>query len=188
MSKIKLSILCATNSYQRCTLVTILAGVLSSLIFAGCGYHLSGTNNKENLFSPLLKKTSIEGLPKYDSFRMQLKEDILSYRIKVVEPEFATTRIVVKDKKIEQQAITLGDDAKVREYLLIAKVDFYIAVAGSELKQQQSIQSEATYAYYPQHVSISANEKKRALDILYQDMSSKLINRIRALTNRPLAQ
>ena len=187
MSKIKLSILCAANSYQRRTLA-ILALVLSSLIITGCGYHLSGMNNKENLFSPLLKKISIEGLPRYDLFRIQLKKDILSYRIKVVKPEFATTRILIKDKKIEQQAITLGDDAKVREYLLIAKVDFYIVVAGTELKQQQSIQSEATYTYYPQHVSISANEKKRALDILYQDMSSKLINRIRALTNLPLAQ
>ena len=188
MSKIKLSISCAASNYRQRTLATLLAGVMVSLIVTGCGYHLSGMNNKENLFSPLLKKISIEGLPRYDSFRIQLKKDILSYRIKVLRPEFATTRILVRDKKIEQQAITLGDDAKVREYLLIAKVDFYIAVAGSELKQEQSIQSEATYAYYPQHVSISANEKKRALDILYQDMSSKLINRIRTLTNRPLAQ
>jgi len=154
----------------------------------GCGYRLSGLNNAEPLFSPQLKSVSIEGIARYDSFRMQLKEDVLAYRIKVVPAEFATTRIVIKDKSIEQQAITIGDDAKVREYLLIANIKFYLIINSDHAKQHrsnvQSIQSETSYAYYPQHVSISLNEKKRALDYLDKEMSASLINRLRVLTQQ----
>ena len=183
MLKIKLSILCAASSYRRHILSTILAGVVASLIVAGCGYHLSGTDDKEYLSSPLLKSVSIEGVPRYDTFRIQLERDLLSYQIKVVKPESATTKITIENKKIEQQAITLGDDAKVREYLLIAQLNFSVTTAERQYPAQ-SIQSETTYAYYPQQISISANEKKRALASLNRDMSLRLIDRIRALTNQ----
>ena len=185
MLKIKLLISCAAD-YRRLDLSSLIAvWLVVILIIPGCNYHLSGMNDDEQLFSPLLKNISVEGLPRYDEFRMQLKENILSYRMKVVAPQFATTRIIVKDKKIRQQAITVGDDAKAREYLLTLQLDFYIVVTDAETKKHQypmqSIQSETTYAYYPQHVSISLNEKNRALTFLNQDLIFKLINYLHTL-------
>ena len=187
MSKIKLLTLYAVDMRQRSFITAILSATVIALLTTSCGYRLSGINNEEQLFSPLLKSVSIEGIPRYDSFRMRLKENMLSYRMKVTAPEFATTQIIIKNKEFEQQAITIGDDAKVREYLLIARVDFYIITGDKGSKKQypmQSIQSEATYAYYPQHISISLNEKKRAINLLDQDLSSKLIAQFRILTNR----
>ena len=181
MSKTKLLTSYIANKKQRHFTATMLAGMILALLTTGCGYRLSDINNEGQLLSPLLKNISIEGVPRYDAFRMQLKEDLLSHQIKVVAAHSATT-IVVKNKEIEQQAITIGDDAKVREYLLIVRIDFYIITGGKESKKQypmQSIQSETTYAYYPQHISISLNEKKRAMNFLHQDLSSKLIAQLR---------
>lgn len=182
MLKTKLLTSCAVNRHRKKSLITLCFALIFSLVVTACGYRLSGIDDKEHLFSPLLKKVAIEGLPKYDAFRIQLKKDLLSYRMKVVTKESATARIIVKNKNIRQQAITIGDDAKVREYLLIANIDFYAAVptASGEPKQSpvQSIQSETTYTYYPQHISVSLNEKKRALAFLYKDMSLKLIRQI----------
>ena len=181
MLKTKSLTLYTVDKYRRNFIVAILLAMVIALLTTSCSYRLSGISGKEQLFSPLLKNISIEGVAKYDAFRIQLKEDILSHQMKVVAAQYATTRIIVKNKEIEQQTITIGDDAKAREYLLIAQVDFYIIV-GKRQYPLQSLLSEITYSYYPQYVSISLNEKKRALAFLNQDLSSKLIARLRALT------
>lgn len=156
---------------------------LLSVSFSGCGYHLSGTEQQgQQLFSSTLKKVAIEGLQRYDDFRVQLKRDLVSYRMQVVAPSLATARIIIKNKKIKQQVITIGDDAKAREYLLTFSIDFYV-LADKEnttkmLLSERRLQSETTYLYYPQHISVSKNEKKRALAYLNQDLSRMLINRL----------
>ncbi|MBC6413837.1 MAG: hypothetical protein GDA45_02725 [Chromatiales bacterium] len=182
MSKIKSSILYVSDINRSwCFATIVLLSIVTTI--AGCGYRLSGISDDEQLFSPLMKTISIEGIPRYDAFNIQLKNDASLYRISVTTAESATTRIIVKNKDIKQYAIIIGDDAKVREYLLTAKLDFSVIVDGNEYAAQ-SIQSEATYTYYPQHVSISLNEKKRALAFLNKDLSTKLINQLRSLTNR----
>ena len=184
MSKIRLSISSVADIKHGWRFaITALVVAIITLTITGCGYRLSGISGDEQLFSPLLKKMSIEGIPRYDPFRIQLKKDALSYRIKVIAKEYATTRIIIKNKEIKQYAITIGDDAKVREYLLLAKIDFSVAV-GDSAHFVESIESETTYTYYPQHVSISLNEKKRALAFLNQDLSAKLIDRLRILINQ----
>ena len=158
MSKIKLLTSYAVDAYRFYFITTTSAGLIIALIVGGCSYGLSGANSDAQLFAPVLKNISIEGLPRYDTFRVRLKKDALSYRMEVVSAEFATTKIIVKNKKVKQQAITVGDDAKVREYLVTAHIDFFVIVVNNESPRQyplQSIQSETTYAYYPQHVSIA---------------------------------
>ena len=185
MSKIRLLTLFAADEYRIRFAVTVFSVTIIATLITSCSYRLSGSDDGTQLFSPRLKNISIEGAPGYDAFRMQLKRDLLGYRMKVVAPRSATAGIIIKNKEVKQHAITLGDDAKVREYLLIARVDFQVVINDDKSKQEyamQSIQSEASYTYYPQHVSISMNEKKRALTFLNQDLSSKLISRLRVLT------
>ena len=185
MSKIKSLISCAVDEYRLRLSVAILLVTIVTALTASCGYRLSGVDSNAQLFSPLLKNISIEGAPKYDTFRMQLKSDLLGYRMNIVEPQSATAAIVIKNNEIKQHVLTIGDDAKVREYLLIAQVDFQVVTNTNKSKRQyaiQSVQSETSYAYYPQNLSISLNEKKRALAFLNQDLSSKLIARLRSLT------
>ncbi len=185
MSKIKLLTLCAVDEYRLRFIVKVFLIAIIATLIAGCSYKLSGIDNGAQLFSPRLKNIFIEGAPRYDAFRMQLKSDLLGYGMKVVESQSATAGIIIKNQKIKQHAITIGDDAKAREYLLIAQIDFQVVTNVNITKQKyamQSIQSEASYAYYSRHISISANEKKRALASLNKDLSSKLIARLRVLT------
>ena len=185
MLRTRLLTLFAVEGYRLRFAITVFSLMIITTLITSCGYRLSGSDNDTQLFSPLLKNISIEGAPRYDAFRMQLKSDLLGYRMKVVDPQSATTGIIIKNKEIKQHAITLGDDAKVREYLLIAQVDFQVVMNADKPKQKyamQSIQSEASYAYYSEHISISSNEKKRALTSLNKDLSSKLIARLRVLT------
>ena len=185
MSKIKLLTLCATNKYLIRFIVTVFSVAIITTLIASCSYRLSGIDDKAQLFSPRLKNISIEGVPRYDAFRIQLKSDLLGYGMKVVNPQSATAGVIIKNQKIKQHVITISDDAKAREYLLIAKVDFEVVMNADEPKQKyamQSIQSEASFAYYSRHVSISSNEKRRALASLNKDLSSKLIARLRVLT------
>ncbi len=175
----------AADEYRIRFAVTVFSVAIITTLITSCGYRLSGSDNGTQLFSPLLKNISIEGAPRYDAFRMQLKRDLLGYRMKVVAPRSATAGIIIRNKEVKRHAITLGDDAKVREYLVIARVDFQVVVNADKSKQEyamQSVQSETSYAYYPQYVSISSNEKKRALTFINQDLSSKLIARLRVLT------
>jgi len=189
MLKTKLSTSCAAERGYRCALAALraarCAALLVLVLLGGCAYQLSGSDDTTYRFAPVLKNVSIEGVARYDAFRIQLKRDVLAYRIKVVPPELATTRIVIKDKNVERQTITLGDDAKVREYLLIASINFYLIVNDDNAEPRQSelqtIQSQTSYAYYPQHVSISRNERKRAVDSLNRAMSARLIDRLRVL-------
>ena len=185
MSRIKLSTLCAVDEYRLRFIVVVFSVAIITTLTVGCSYRLSGIDNEAQLFSSKLKNIFIEGAPRYDAFRMQLKSDLLGYGMKVVEAQSATAGIIIKNQKIKQHAITIGDDAKAREYLLVAQVDFQVVTNADKPKQKyamQSIQSEASYAYYSRHISISANEKKRALASLNKDLSSKLIARFRVLT------
>ena len=185
MSKIKLLTLCAADDHYLRFITTFISAAVITMLIASCSYKLSGIDNEAQLFSPKLQNIFIEGVPRYDAFRVQLKSDLLGYGMKVVEAQSATAGVVIKNQEIRQHAITIGDDAKAREYLLIAKIDFQVVMNADKLQQKyamQSIQSEASYAYYSRHISISANEKKRALASLNKDLSSKLIARLRVLT------
>ena len=185
MSKIKLLTLCAVDEYRLRSIMTLLLVAIITTLITSCSYRLSGIDDEVQSFSPRLKNIFIEGVPRYDQFRMQLKSDLLGYGMKVVESQSASAGVIIKNQKIKQHAITIGDDAKAREYLLIAQVDFQVVMNADKPKQKyamQSIQSEASYAYYSRYTSISANEKKRALASLNKDLSSKLIARLRVLT------
>ena len=187
MSKIKLLTSYVVDEYHLRFAIAMLLVTLVTAFTTGCSYRLSGIDTDTQLFSPLLKNISIEGVPKYDTFRIQLKSDLLGYRMNVVEPQSATVGIIIKNNEIRQHVITIGDDAKAREYLLMAQVDFQVVANTNKSKRQyalQSVQSETTYAYYPQNLSISSNEKKRALTFLNQDLSSKLIARLRSLSKK----
>ena len=182
MFKIKLSTSCSSAIALACAIAFV--GLLSS-----CGYHLSGTSehDRKQSFSPALKKVALEGLYRFDDFRVQLKKDLSVYRLQVVASPHATARIVINARKTEQQVITIGNDAKAREYLLTSYVNFSVLSGEDDtlkvLLSERQIQAETTYLYYPQHISISANEKKRALTYLNQDLSRMLINRLHLISN-----
>ena len=177
--------MCAVDGYHLRFIVMVFSAAIITILIASCSYRLSGIDDEAQLFSPRLKNIFIEGVPRYDAFRIQLKSDLLGYGMKVIESQSATAGIIIKNQEIKQHAITIGDDAKAREYLLIAQVDFEVVTNADKPQQKyamQSIQSEASYAYYSEHISISANENKRALASLNKDLSSKLIAKLRVLT------
>ena len=157
--------------------------ILLSIGVSACGYHLSGsTKSQAQPLASVLKQVSFEGLGKYDPFRQKLVFLLGSYGIRIMKPGSATARIIFLEKQTQENVVTVGDDAKAREYLLTVSMAFTVKAEGKNaertLLEKQVIQATAPYIYDPNNLLVSENERRRALDDIENRLAQKLMDRV----------
>ena len=137
----------------------------SATTLASCGYHLAGSGEDgDRLFSPVLKRVSVEGLGRYEDFRATLVATLRAYGIKVVSPRQASARLIFSDRQQRRQTSAVGDDVKSREYVLFSEVNFSV-LSGEEgarlLLPGQVVRAQASYLADPDRPLLDESERRR---------------------------
>ncbi len=154
---------------------------------AGCGYQLSGhAEDRGRFFSPVLKRVSVEGLGRYESFRKTLVTALRGHGIRVVAPEQASARLIFSGKHERQRRSAIGDDAKAREYLLTTEVSFSVASGSGKsetLLAEQSVRAEAAYLTDPDRPLLAASEKRTVMKDMEAELCRKILLRLATIAD-----
>ena len=156
---------------------TALVAALSA-----CGYHLAGSGDDQGrIFSPVLKRVSIEGLGRYESLRKTLVVTLHGYGVKVVSPARASARLIFSGRRERQRRSAVGDDVKAREYMLTVETSFSVRSGGKKLDTllpEQTVKAEAAYLTDPDRPLLSKNEKRTVAGDLEAELCRKIVLRL----------
>ena len=157
------------------------------MALVACGYHLSGTQKGESkMFSARIKQISIDGIGRYDPLRQNLVSALRPYGFEVVQHSNASVHLIVENKDIRQTAAVIGNEAKVREYLLTMTVQFKVlAREKSEvLLKNQTARAETFFRHDATEILISANLQRSAEARLEEQITRDIINRLATIVPR----
>ena len=170
------------NSLRRIVCSGVAAAAAFGLV--GCGYRLAGTGGSQGrVFSPLLKRVSVEGLGRYQSFRKTLVAILRSYGIGVTSPWRASARLVFSEYTEHQKRAAVGDDVKAREYILTVEALFNVVSTedSSAVLAGQTVRAEAAYLSDPDLPLLTASEKRAVLGDVENELCRKILLRLATL-------
>ena len=166
-------------------MAALCAVAATAMGMSACGYRLGAGGHGARFVAPSLAKMSLEGVPRHAPLRAVLKSALRGHGVRVVAPGAASARLVLADEKIVRRLLAVGDDAKAREYLLGASVEFSVrAKDGRTLLARRRVHSESSYLYDDKNPSGSESERRRALEHVRRDLAHRIIERLAAFPTR----
>ncbi len=159
----------------------VLAAVIGLSLLAGCGYRLGdGTAPGGEAIPASLARLSLEGMKRHAPLRQALKSALRTHGVEIVAPVRAPARLVVGGEQISQRPVVIGDDAKTREYLLTAVVEFSVRGSGGVLLEKQRVESAGSYLYDAKRPQVGDSERERTLQHIRRDLARRIIGRLAA--------
>jgi len=159
----------------------VLAAVIGLSLLAGCGYRLGdGTAPGGEAIPASLARLSLEGMKRHAPLRQALKSALRTHGVEIVAPVRAPARLVVVGEQISQRPVVIGDDAKTREYLLTAVVEFSVRGSGGVLLEKQRVESAGSYLYDAKRPQVGDSGRERTLQHIRRDLARRIIGRLAA--------
>lgn len=184
-SKTDSSISSCADVARRRTLAALCAVAATAAAATACGYRLDAGGRGARFVAPSLARMSLEGLPRYAPLRVALKSALRGHGVRVVAPGAASAHLALGDENVMRRMLAVGDDAKAREYLLRATVEFSVrAEDGRTLIAKQRVHSEGSYLYDDENPSGSESERRRTLEHVRRDLARRIIGRLAAFGAR----
>lgn len=150
------------------------------LTLAGCGFQLRGVATVPDE----LKTLYIQGVnTRQDSFGRQLKRALQRNGIQVLdEYQEGAALFKVLENRYERNVLSVGDDAKVREYELETWVVYQLVdPQGEPMGEQQRVEARRDYQFDRSQI-LAMDEQERVLrEDLNNQMVQSIIRRLSAL-------
>ncbi len=144
----------------------------------GCGFHLAGTGE----FSNSLERTSVQGFAISRELLNQIKRNLKSNQIDVVNPEQATALVNVLSEETEKEVLTLDSDGKAREYELILKVSFDVkGTDNSYFLKPQEIQLSRDFVFDKRDLLGANEEEAQLFDEMKRDAAKLIVYRLQSI-------
>lgn len=159
-----------------------LSGFLGFLMLtlASCGFQLRGSASVPEA----LKTLYIQGVnTRQDEFGIELKRALLRNDIRVVEEyEKGAALFTVLENEYERHVLSVGSDAKVREYEVETWVVYQISDENGELiGDKQRVEARRDYQFDRGQI-LAMDEQERVLrDDLNQQMVQSILRRLSAM-------
>lgn len=159
--------------------------VVVATLAAACGYQLGASDHGARFVSPLLAKISLEGMQRHAPLRVALKSALRVRGVRVVAAGAAPARLVLAGEEITRRPLAITGDAKAREYLVAASLEFSVrGDSGRVLLAKQRVRSEGSYLYDDKRPSASESERRRTLRHVRRDLARRIVERLAALGAR----
>jgi LPS-assembly lipoprotein len=153
---------------------------LMLVLLAGCGFHLRGDASVPEA----LKTLYIQGVnTQQDPFGRQLKLDLRRNGITVLEDyEKGAALFTVLENRYDRRVLSVGGDAKVREYELEAWVEFQVTDENGELiGEPQRVEARRDYQFDRTQI-LATDEQERVLrEDLNKQMVQSILRRLSAM-------
>jgi LPS-assembly lipoprotein len=139
----------------RPTLMTLLAGVTC---LGGCGFHLQP---KADL-PPEMDRVRIEIRDPYSTFARRLLILLEQNGLTVVEDDSATSVLAIPLERVRKEILSIGDNARVREYRLRHTVEFTLLDSeGGVLVPDQKLEQSRVLSFDEQDILGAAQEDEQ---------------------------
>ncbi|MCF6262773.1 MAG: LPS assembly lipoprotein LptE [Xanthomonadales bacterium] len=103
----------------------ILTLLLSVFLLSACGFQLRGDYGLEQR----LGKTSLQLANEYSDFSRKLERSLERAGVELVAVEAADSIIIISNSKFTREVLSIGNDARVREFRLRLEVGFSVVAA-----------------------------------------------------------
>ncbi len=150
--------------------------VLTLLLLVGCGFHLRAAAD----LSPALKTMYLEGVNVQRDLGLTLKRHLVSNGVTLVEQVTEGGSVLtVLENKYERRVLSVGSDAKVREYQLQGLLTFKVTdAAGNVLAEEQTIEAIRDYQFNQDEVLGKAEEEQLLREQMEKQIAQSVIRRL----------
>jgi len=146
--------------------------LLAALVAGGCGFQLRGAAD----LPPEMARTHITGLEARDGLLLELERQLRFMDVQVVDdPERATARLRILQKRDTRRVLSVGSDVIVREYELITTVRYDVRGVDSDFRRDPVTLTAVRELTFDQ-TSVYGTAAEEAL--LRQDMQRELVQRM----------
>jgi LPS-assembly lipoprotein len=146
---------------------------LTLLTLAACGFQLRG----QTTVSEELKTLYIQGVnTRQDVFGVELKRALMRNGIEVLdEYREGAALFTVLENRFDRHVLSVGSDAKVREYELEAQVIFQVTDDNGELiGTRQRVEARRDYQFDRSQI-LAMDEQER---VLRQDLNKQMVQSV----------
>jgi LPS-assembly lipoprotein len=160
----------------------VLSGFLGFLMLslAACGFQLRGSASVPEA----LKTLYIQGVnTQQDEFGIELKRALVRNGIRVVDDyEKGASLFTVLENRFERHVLSVGSDAKVREYEIETWVVYQVSDENGELiGNKQRVEARRDYQFDRGQI-LAMDEQERVLrDDLNKQMVQSILRRLSAM-------
>ncbi len=141
--------------------------LLTSLVLAGCGFHLQ----QQSSLPPEMEHVRLEAPDPYAQFARRLRVLLEQGGVSVVDDDSATAVLQILSSRVRKEILTIGDNARVREYRLRHTVEFALLDSrGAVLAPVQKLEQSRVISFDETEILGAAQEDEQ----LRREMSDTL--------------
>jgi len=150
------------------------AFILSGLL-AACGFHLQ----EQAQLPPETARLKIVIQNPYSPFARRLQILLEQNGVSVVEDAAATSILEVPVNVVRKEILTIGDNARVREYRIRHSVQFRLVDPGGEvLVKEQTLEQSRVISFDEQDILAAAQEEEFLRKDLADNLARLVIRRL----------
>jgi LPS-assembly lipoprotein len=156
--------------------------LLSAVLLSACGFKLRG---KAQL-PPEMNKTRLVINDEYSDFARRVRVLLEQAEVQFVSASQATAILEITKNDVLTEVLTIGDNARVREYLISHTVQFRLLAAdGSELVPLQTIRQAREISFDEQRILAISRETEYVKQDLAKTVSRLLVSRLEVVGSQP---
>jgi LPS-assembly lipoprotein len=141
--------------------------LLPGLLLAGCGFHLQ----QQSSLPPEMATVRLEAPDLYGQFARRLLVLLEQGGVNVTEDDSATAVLQILSSRVRKEILTIGDNARVREYRLRHTVEFTLLdQQGAVLVPAQKLEQSRVISFDETEILGAAQEDEQ----LRREMSDTL--------------
>lgn len=145
---------------------------------SGCGYQLRGEAN----LPPEMEKTRLIINDEYSTLARRVRVMLERSGVQFVGADEASAILEIPQNQIVTEVLTIGDNARVREYRLTHTVRFRLTDArGQELIGWQTLRQSRDISFDEQQILASSREQEYLRQDLAETMAQLLVARLESL-------
>lgn len=157
----------------------IIFGLLV-LNLTACGFHLRGDADVPELLQSLY----VQGVDlRQNAFGLELKRALTRNGVKVLDSyQEGTSILTILDNRYNKRVLSVGTDAKVREYELEAVVRYKVTDdKGQIIQEQQTVEARRDYQFDSDQVLASDEQERVLREDLNKQLAQSLLRRLSAI-------
>lgn len=153
----------------------LLTGMLSLLLFAACGFQIR--NDVE--LPPQMAKTQMVVADEYSTLARRVRVMLEQNGVQFVNGDQATAILEIPVNNVVTDVLTIGDNARVREYRITYTVRFRLVDAeGQVLVDWQNLRQAREVSFDEQKILAGSREQEYLEKELAETLSRLLISRL----------
>lgn len=148
-------------------MVAVLAGA--------CGFHLREAAS----LPPEMAKTHLQIADEYGPFARRIRDLLRQNGVTFVAAKEATAVLEVPVNRVSREVLSIGDNARVREYRITHTVQFRLrAVKGGELLPEQTMRQSREISFDEQAILAASREQEYLEKDLVNTLSMMMLTRL----------